>query len=306
MNPSGSPKDRFTKKFLDQLEAREEEELNPSLGAESGTPSLRSSASPSSPRTEVVEGSSGSTGISLALMCAVRGQRPCRIFMPSDQSAEKQAWMRLFGAIVDLVPPAAFANPSHFVRQAERFVQERRSGMSPYGVGGTAAGATAVFVDQFEAEANSQAHYETTGPEIWEQTLCAGHRVCGRRLDAVVLSAGTSGTLAGVSKALKDRDPSIWVLLADPPGSGLAGAVRHGTLFGGATEMEGTRRRAQVDSIVQGVGLNRWTRLFRSSLVDDAVRIEDLETILMSRFLVQHEGSEGVILKILLADLLSI
>jgi len=139
------------------------------------------------------------------------------------------------------------------------------------------------FADQFENTANFSAHFEGTGPEIWRQT--------SGNIDAFVSGAGTGGTISGCGKCLKNIDPNIKVVLADPEGSGLYNKVKHGVMYD-KKESEGTKRRHQVDTVVEGIGINRLTKNFELGLpvIDDAYRITDAEAVSMSRYLVQHDG----------------
>jgi cysteine synthase A len=139
------------------------------------------------------------------------------------------------------------------------------------------------FTDQFENVANYAAHFKGTGPEIYAQ--------CGGRLDAFVAGAGTGGTISGVALFLKPRLPNISIVLADPQGSGLYNRVRFGVMFD-VKEREGTRRRRQVDSIVEGIGINRVTANFEAGreLIDDTVRVTDAQALAMARWLVEKDG----------------
>lgn len=139
------------------------------------------------------------------------------------------------------------------------------------------------FANQFENPANYLAHQETTGPEIYAQT--------GGNLDAFVAGAGTGGTISGVALALKPLLPGLKVVLADPHGSGLYNKIKYGVMFA-PTEAEGTRRRHQVDSIVEGIGINRLTTNFEAGmhLIDDAVKVTDEQAMEMAKLLVEKEG----------------
>lgn len=139
------------------------------------------------------------------------------------------------------------------------------------------------FANQFENPANYLAHQETTGPEIYAQT--------GGNLDAFVAGAGTGGTISGVALALKPLLPGLKVVLADPQGSGLYNKIKYGVMFA-PTEAEGTRRRHQVDSIVEGIGINRLTTNFEAGmhLIDDAVKVTDEQAMEMAKLLVEKEG----------------
>lgn len=259
MNPSGSPKDRIALHFFNNLVGNGV--LSP--------PSSSTTDIENNSTVEIVEGSTGSTGISLSCV-ARKFNTKCTIFMPSDQSHEKQKWMRLFGARVIVTPPASFVNPEHYSKQAEHYSK-------------SSSKTTRIYFDQFEnVENNFFAHYQTTGPEIWSQT--------SGNISAIVLSAGTAGTITGVSKYLKEQNPNVKVFLADPQGSGLHSYVNTGVLFS-YEEREGTRTRHQVDSIVQGVGLNRMTKIVKNilSFVDESIRISDPEVIEMATFLLVNE-----------------
>lgn len=254
----------------------------------------------------IYEGTVGSTGISLAALARAKGYA-CHIVMPDDQSMEKVELLRHLGATVERVPVAPIADPGHYVNVARRRAAEHAEKKGD--------GSMGYFADQFENEANWHAHFASTGPEIVAQT--------GGRIDCFVAGAGTGGTISGVARYLRttaasppssgvDSDddddghprasdlatrlspPSrpVRVVLADPQGSGLYHRVKHGVMFAGATEREGKRRRAQVDSLVEGLGVNRVTANFEAGreLIDDAVRVTDDQALTMARWLVEHEG----------------
>lgn len=224
----------------------------------------------------IYEGTVGSTGISLAALARARGYR-AHICMPDDQSLEKSDLLHHLGATVERVPVAPITSPGHFVNLARRRAADHTASSETKSRG--------FFADQFENPSNHRAHEATTGPEIVAQT--------DERLDAFVAGAGTGGTLAGVARHLKGPRgvPGVRVVLADPQGSGLYNRIRHGVMYS-ATEKEGTRRRRQVDSIVEGVGVNRVTENFEAGrdLVDDAVRVSDDQACRMARWLVEHDG----------------
>ena len=243
LNPGGSTKDRIALRIIEDAE-RDGRLMR------SGT---------------IYEGSAGSTGISLALVARIKGYR-CKVYMSDDQAREKRQLLASLGCDVRLVKPVGIADPNHFYN-----VAKREAAADPEGF----------FSDQFENISNFEAHYSTTGPEIYEQT--------DGMIDAFVMSAGTGGTIAGVSAYLKTKDPLIKVFLADPPGSGLYNKVTRGVCFA-AQEKEGTRRRHQVDSIIEGVGINRLTRNFLLAQLDGAFRVTDAEAVLMGRMLMSEEG----------------
>lgn len=220
------------------------------------------------------EGTVGSTGVSLAFICRARGYL-AHICMPNDQSTEKSSLLLKLGAMVTLVPPAPIVDKGQFVNRARALATAQTASETEPGRG--------FFADQFENPANWKAHYEGTGPEIYQQ--------CGGRVDAFVAGAGTGGTLSGVGKYLKERLESVRVVLADPQGSGLYNRIKYGVMFD-IKEREGTRRRPQVDTIVEGIGINRVTANFEAGrpYVDDAIRVTDDEALAMARLLVEKEG----------------
>ena len=222
----------------------------------------------------IYEGTVGSTGISLAALCRANGYL-AHICMPDDQATEKSDLLLKLGAEVERVRPAPIVDQNQFVNMARNRAYEHTADSSRSGRG--------IFADQFENEANWQAHFQGTGPEILEQT--------GGFLDAFVAGAGTGGTISGVALFLKPRLPSLKVVLADPQGSGLFNRIKYGVMFD-PKEREGTRRRHQVDTIVEGIGINRVTKNFEAGrqLINDAVRVTDEQAIAMARWLVEKDG----------------
>ncbi|KAI5467288.1 tryptophan synthase beta subunit-like PLP-dependent enzyme [Mariannaea sp. PMI_226] len=225
----------------------------------------------------IYEGTVGSTGISLATLARAKGYR-AHIFMPDDQAFEKSDLLLQLGAAVERVPVAPITSPDHFVNLAKRYAIEHAAKHKD--------GSQGFFANQFESEANWQAHFRGTGPEIWRQTS-------GGHLDAFVAGAGTGGTVSGIAKYLKEEQKlsNVKIILADPQGSGLYNKVRHGVMYS-STEREGTRRRQQVDTMVEGIGITRLTQNFEvgRELLDDAVRVTDEQACKMARWLVEHDG----------------
>lgn len=212
----------------------------------------------------VTEGTVGSTGVSLALVAAAFGCR-CFIAMPDDAAEEKAATLVALGAEVRRLRPVSITHPDHFVNVARR---------------AAAADPNAVFADQFENPANFRAHLRT-GEEIWAQ--------CGGRVDAFVSGAGTGGTIAGVSAALKRRRAGVQVFLVDPPGSGLYNKVTRGVMYA-AEEAEGRRLRHPFDTVTEGIGINRVTANFKRAALDGAFKGSDQEAVEMARYLLRREG----------------
>jgi cysteine synthase A len=195
--------------------------------------------------------------------------------MPDDQAKEKSDLLLRLGAEVERVRPAAIVSEDHFVNLARRRAEEHTKDKEQTGRG--------IFADQFENEANWRAHFVGTGPEIFRQTE--------GQIDAFVTGAGTGGTISGVAMYLKPRLPDMKVVLADPVGSGLYNKVKYGVMFD-PKEREGTRRRHQVDTIVEGIGINRITQNFEAGreLIDDAIRVTDQQALAMAKWLVEKDG----------------
>jgi cysteine synthase A len=202
----------------------------------------------------VVEGTAGNTGIGLTLVGNARGYRTV-IVMPDDQAPEKYALLRTFGAELHVVEAIAFSDQRNYYHVARRLAESIPG---------------AVWANQFENTANREAHERTTGPEIFAQAQGA--------LDVFVAAAGTGGTIAGVGRALKARDPRIRIVLADPYGSALYAYVKTGVL---ATE---------GDSTAEGIGIKRIVANFADAPVDDAVRVDDRTMVEMAHWLLREEG----------------
>lgn len=208
----------------------------------------------------IVEGTAGNTGIGLAMVGAALGH-PVVIVMPRTQTEEKKRAVRLHGAKLIEVDPAPFSSPNHFVHYSRRLAQELNE-TEPHG---------AFYADQFDNLSNRLAHYEGTGPEIWEQT--------GGKVDGFICAVGSGGTLVGTTTYLKEQNPDLKVGLADVPGAALYSFFKDGVLKG-----EGS-------SITEGIGVNRITgNLTGLDAVDYAYQIGDEELLSVLFDLVQHEG----------------
>lgn len=206
------------------------------------------------PGGTVVEGTAGNTGIGLTHLCNARGYRAL-IVIPETQSAEKIGLLRSLGAEVRTVPAVPYADPNNYVKLSGRLAEEIPG---------------ALWANQFDNLANRRAHYATTGPEIWEQ--------CEGRLDAWVAATGTGGTYAGVAMFLKERDPSLRCVLADPHGSALYSWATAGEL------------RSEGTSITEGIGNSRITANLQGAPIDDAVRVGDAEALNTIHALLWQEG----------------
>ncbi|MFQ5784723.1 MAG: cysteine synthase A [Alphaproteobacteria bacterium] len=207
----------------------------------------------------IVEGTAGNTGIGLALVARVRGYRTL-IVMPETQSQEKKDMLRLCGADLRLVPAAPYKDPGNYIKVSRRIAAELAEA-EPNG---------AILADQWDNLANRRAHYEGTGPEIWNQT--AG------RVDAFVSAIGTGGTISGVGIALKERNPDVRIVLADPHGAAMYNWFAHGEL------------KAEGSSITEGIGQGRVTRNIDGAPIDDQYLIDDAEALEVVYDLAEHEG----------------
>lgn len=211
------------------------------------------------PGGTIVEGTAGNTGIGLAMVGAALGYRVV-IVMPRTQSQEKKDAVKLFGGELIEVDAVPYANPNHYAKYSGRLAEEL-SETEPNG---------AIWANQFDNIANMKAHEQTTGPEIYEQT--------NGELDGFICAVGSGGTLAGVAKALKERNPDIQIGIADPGGAALYEYFKNGEL-----KSEGT-------SITEGIGQGRVTKNIEDLKVDHAYRCTDEEALKILYDLVQEEG----------------
>ncbi|MGZ4481674.1 MAG: cystathionine beta-synthase, partial [Gaiellales bacterium] len=227
LNPGGSVKDRIGLRMIEQAER--EGKLRPG-----GT---------------IVEPTSGNTGVGLAIAAAIKGYRTIFV-MPDKMSQEKISLLRAYGAEVVICPTAVEpSSPESYYSVSDRLAEEIPGGFKP---------------DQYSNMANPQAHYETTGPEIWDQT--------GGEVDAVVIALGTGGTVSGVARYLKERNPDVRVIGADPEGS----------IY------------SQPDSVhpylVEGIGEDFYPETMDLSLIDEMVTVSDRDSFVTARRMAREEG----------------
>ncbi len=206
------------------------------------------------PGGTVVEGTAGNTGIGLAHICNAKGYR-CLIVIPDTQSQEKIDLLRTLGAEVRPVPAVPYRDPNNYVKLSGRIAADLDN---------------AIWANQFDNLANRLAHYETTGPEIWAQTDGV--------IDGWVAATGTGGTYAGVATFLKEKNPAIRCVVADPMGSGLYSYIKTGEV-----NIEG-------NSITEGIGNSRITANMEGVPIDDAIQIADPEALRTLYHLLYKEG----------------
>jgi cystathionine beta-synthase len=249
-NPGGSVKDRIGLPIIERAER--EGKLKPG-----GT---------------IVEGTSGNTGVGLAIAAALRGYK-CIFTLPDKMSQEKVRLLKAFGAEV-IVTPTAVApdHPDNYVMMAKRIAEQTPN---------------AILANQFYNQANPDAHYATTGPELWEQTE--------GRITHFVASAGTGGTITGVGRYLKERNPDIKIIAGDPTGSILAEYWRSH----GEHKIEGSPYK------VEGIGQDKVPGTLDMSVIDEYHTVSDRDAFAMSRRLTREEGlfvggSSGLIAKVAL------
>ena len=234
-NPGGSVKDRIGMPIIEQAER--EGKLKPG-----GT---------------IVEGTSGNTGVGLAIAAALKGYK-CIFTMPDKMSQEKVRLLKAFGAEVIITPTAvAPDHPDNYVMMAKRIAE---------------ATPNAIFANQFYNQANPDAHYATTGPELWEQTE--------GKITHFVAAAGTGGTITGVGRFLKEKNPKIKIISGDPQGSILAELWRSK----GANKIEGAPYK------VEGIGQDKLPSTLDMSVVDDYRTVSDRDSFAMARRLTREEG----------------
>jgi cystathionine beta-synthase len=234
-NPGGSVKDRIGLPIIERAERAGE---------------LR-------PGGTIVEGTSGNTGVGLAMAAALKGYH-CIFTMPDKMSQEKVRLLKAFGAEVIITPTAVPPDhPDHYVVMAARIARETPN---------------AILANQFYNQANPDAHYATTGPELWEQTE--------GKITHFIAAAGTGGTISGVGRYLKEKNPAIRVIAGDPVGSILAEYWRS----------KGARKVEGVPYKIEGIGQDKIPGTMDMSVIDDYRTVTDREAFAMARRFTREEG----------------
>lgn len=237
LNPGSSIKDRAAKGII--LDAIAKKNLLPG-----GT---------------IVEGTAGNTGIGLGLVGNSLGYKTL-IVMPETQSQEKKDALKLIGCELKLVPALPYSNPGNYIRQSEKIAEILRK-TSKNGV---------LWANQFDNIANQMSHYNSTGPEIWEQT--------SGKIDGFTCAVGTGGTLSGTGLFLKEKNKNIKIALTDPYGSGLYNYYENGEM------------KAEGNSITEGIGQGRITKNLENCPVDLSFRTDDNQALNIIFDLLKEEG----------------
>jgi cysteine synthase len=208
----------------------------------------------------VVESTAGNTGIGLALVANARGYRTL-IVIPQTQSQEKKDFLRLCGAELIEVPALPYSNPNNYQHIGRRLAEELK-GREKNGV---------IFADQWNNLDNRKAHYVSTGPEIWEEL--------NGKVDGFICAVGTGGTLAGVSRYLREKKKDIVIGVADPRGAAMYNLYAHGEA-----------KASEGGSITEGIGLGRVTPIIEDMKIDKAYLIPDEEALPLIFEVLEHEG----------------
>ncbi len=237
LNPGGSIKDRAAKAII--LDAINKKQIK-----KDGV---------------IIEGTAGNTGIGLGLVGNSLGLKTI-IVMPETQSQEKKDALRLIGCELKLVPALPYSNPGNYIRQSKALAKEYED----------SGNKNVLWANQFDNIANFKGHFNTTGPEIWEQL--------DGKIDGFTCAVGTGGTLTGVSKYLKEKNSNVKIYLSDPYGSALYNYYVNNEL------------KSEGNSVTEGIGQGRVTENLKYLKLDDAVRVSDIEALSIIFRMLEEEG----------------
>ena len=207
------------------------------------------------PGSTIIETTSGNTGFSIAMVSIIKGYE-CMLAVTSKSTQDKIDMLKAMGANIFICPANVAADdPRSYYQVAKRLHEEIKD---------------SVYINQYFNNLNSEAHYKTTGPEIWEQTE--------GKIDGFVCSSGTGGTIAGVSSFLKNKNRNVKIYLSDPKGSSLYNYIENGEL------------KSEGGSITEGIGSSRVTANFAEAKIDGAFSIDDHESLPILYDLIKNEG----------------
>ena len=214
----------------------------------------------------IYEGSSGNTGYSVAIISKILGYK-CTIIIPDDCSNEKINLLKTTGCKIIITKQCPFSNfKDNYIRLAKNLCDKDPNGF---------------YINQFYNKINYLTHYNETGPEIYNQL--------NGKIDCFISSAGTGGTITGISKFLKEKNPNCKIILSDINGSGMYNFVKEGVMFT-KEESESNRKKERYYSIIEGIGNNFLNDNFNEAIIDECYKVSDNEALFMSKFIYENDG----------------
>ena len=214
----------------------------------------------------IYEGSSGNTGYSVAIISKILGYK-CTIIIPDDCSNEKINLLKTTGCKIIITKQCPFSNfKDNYIRLAKKLSEKDPNGF---------------YINQFFNKENYLTHYKETGPEIYNQLK--------GKIDCFISSAGTGGTITGISKFLKEKNPNCKIILSDINGSGMYNFIKEGVMFT-KEESESNRKKERYYSIIEGIGNNFLNDNFNEAIIDESYKVSDNEALFMSKFIYENDG----------------